>query len=102
MTSTHGSLDSALSALDASTHRAFLIGGAQLYNMAFQHVTVDRVLLTRVLTEFPCDTFLHDFTHDGWKQSTHGELCEWVGWDVPAGEQVEKGVRYQYEMWVRS
>lgn len=64
---------------------------------------VDRVLLTRVETDFGCDTFLHDFAADRdiWKLASHAQLCEWAGWDVPAGEIEEKGVKYRYEMWVR-
>ena len=90
---------------DEATDRAFLIGGAQLYNLALQAKPplVDRVLLTRVLSEFECDTFLHDFSAqtEVWRLASHGELCEWVGWDVPEGEVEEKGVKYRYEMWVR-
>ncbi|GAA5997742.1 dihydrofolate reductase [Rhodotorula paludigena] len=110
--------------------RTFLIGGAQLYNAALQEVAtpapssssapyiVDRVLLTRLFTEYPdCDTFLHDFAGDAgvggkraWRQASHGELRDWAGWDVPEGRQVEqdkmvkgeeKLVEYEFQMWVR-
>lgn len=111
-----------------SLGRAFLIGGAQLYNMALEEVSapqqgpapysIDRVLLTRLFTEYPdCDTFLHDFaadkTTDGrpvWRRAEQAELRDWAGWDVPAGRQAErdkaargeeKSVEYEYQMWVR-
>ena len=79
------------------------MGGAQLYELALTSSppTVDRVLLTRILTEFECDTFLTDFIRDkAWSRASHAELCEWVGWEVPEGELEEKGVKYRYEMWM--
>lgn len=100
-TTAHVSLEHVLASLHPETHRAFLIGGAQLYNQALP-VHVDRILLTRVLKQIDCDTFLADFTSDSaWRQASHDELCEWVGWDVPEGEVEEKGIKYRYEMWVR-
>lgn len=100
-TSAHGSLVDAIDSIPADTHRAFLIGGAQLYNQALP-AHVDRVLLTRVLGHIPCDVFLDEFTASPeWRQATHQELCDWVGWDVPEGEVEEKGIQYRYEMWVR-
>jgi dihydrofolate reductase len=107
LTSSHTSLEDALSsvAADENVNRAFLMGGAQLYNLALQAnpPLVDRVLLTRVLSEFECDVFLHDFSAqtEAWKLASHVELCEWVGWEVPGGDVEEKGVKYRYEMWVR-
>lgn len=109
-TTTHKSISSALSSIPQTIERIFLIGGAQLYNLALDSSTskldsglVDRVLLTRVVSpEYECDTFLDDFTNrPGWKLSSHNELCEWVGWEVPEGEVEEKGVRYRFEMWVK-
>ena len=118
MTTTAKSLETALEkAKDAS--RAFLIGGAQLYDLALAPSSstqpaesstplADRILLTRILhPEFGCDTFLSDFAAlslDGkpiWTQCTHKDLCDWLGWTAPEGEIEEKGVKYRYEMWVR-
>lgn len=100
-TTAHGSLEDALAAVPGDTHRTFLIGGAQLYNQSFA-AHVDRVLLTRVLEQLPCDVFLADFAADKrWRLAPHSELREWVGWDVPEGEIEEKGLKYRYEMWVR-
>lgn len=132
-TSAHPSLDSVLSSLPASSSasRAFLIGGSQLYTQALTSnpPMVDRVLLTRILTDFECDTFLTDFTNPAsnvapshasapvteappgtssssststsgrWVKKTHEELCDWIGFKVEE-EQEEKGVQYRYEMWV--
>ncbi|GAA6021606.1 hypothetical protein JCM11491_001234 [Sporobolomyces phaffii] len=103
--------------------RTFLIGGAQLYNEALNSpassspakpYSVDRVLLTRILTDYPdCDTFLSPFSDDAtrWRRASHEELVDWAGWDVPSGIQrekdrmvrgdVEKFVEYEYQLWVR-
>lgn len=99
-TPTFDSLPSALSSLQGPG-RVFLIGGSQLYNLALQSSPplVDRVLLTRVMEDFECDTFLYDFAADPkWTRSTHGELCSWIGFEVDE-ENEEKGTRYRYEMW---
>ncbi|KAK4333954.1 Dihydrofolate reductase [Rhodotorula toruloides] len=119
-----------LRSANSSLNRAFLIGGAQLYNATLEEAagqapsssssyTVDRVLLTRLFTEYPdCDTFLRDFEADTsadgrrvWRQASHDELRQWAGWDVPEGKQTEqdkavkgeeKLVEYEYQMWVRN
>ncbi|GAA6027586.1 hypothetical protein JCM8097_007936 [Rhodosporidiobolus ruineniae] len=105
-------------------HRTFLIGGAQLYNLALTEspspslpYLANRILLTRLLTDYPdCDTFLHDFAADTdaegkkvWRQASHEELKSWAGWEVPEGVQTERDrmskeermVEYEYQMWVR-
>ncbi|WVQ75883.1 hypothetical protein IAR50_005517 [Cryptococcus sp. DSM 104548] len=109
----HGSLNSAISALPSGPDapRAFLIGGSTLYTTALlsspsDRPLVDRVLLTRILSQFECDAHLEDFashqTPSGeklWKKCSTQELREWIGWDVEE-EQEEKGIKYRYEMWV--
>lgn len=104
-------------------HHAFIIGGATLYTESLalpQNSTafVDRVLLTRILDpEFEdCDVFMPDFlssraesgseaenTEEGgqWDQAPHEELSDWVGFEVPKGVQEEKGVKYEFQLWVR-
>lgn len=108
--------------------RRFLIGGAQLYRHALtssqKQYTLDRILLTRILEpEFPeCDVFLPEFRSEAqiaeenavspaettemegssrWRRAAHEELSSWVGFDVPSGVQEEKGIKYQFQMWVR-
>ncbi|KIY64829.1 hypothetical protein CYLTODRAFT_357910, partial [Cylindrobasidium torrendii FP15055 ss-10] len=90
-------------------HRHFVIGGASLYDQVLQLNTapalVDRILLTRVLSpDLDCDTFMADFTTSNpvWKRATHRSLSEWVGFDVPEGVQEEKGIKYEFQMWVRA
>lgn len=68
---------------------------------------MDRILLTRVLSpDFECDVFLDNFLRekkDGgeWRRTSHDALKEWVGFEVPEGEQEENGVKYEFQMWVR-
>ncbi|KAG6842229.1 hypothetical protein C0991_000199 [Blastosporella zonata] len=109
-------LASALGLLESSQplHRAFVIGGASMYSEtlalnAASSAVVDRILLTRILTEFDdCDVFMPDFVKDGteaglpWTRSSHGELEEWVGFKVPEGVQDERGVQYEFQMWTRT
>ncbi|KAG1757599.1 dihydrofolate reductase-like domain-containing protein [Suillus lakei] len=100
----------------ADIHRRFIIGGVSLFSETLNPTSsnptsciADRVLLTRILTpEFPqCDVHMPDFlgaSEEGkteWKQATHDELVEWTGFDMPAGVQEEKGVSYEFQMWLR-
>ena len=110
------SLKSALAHLEESKtniHRAFIIGGAALYNemlalpFSSSETGLDRILLTRILSpEFKeCDTFFQDICKEKseeWTRSAHATLQEWVGFEVPEGEQEEKGLKYEFQMWVRS
>ncbi|EIW71112.1 hypothetical protein TREMEDRAFT_67574 [Tremella mesenterica DSM 1558] len=107
--STHTSIEHAIE-VSSQEGRIFLIGGAQLYNLAFSPPYLcDRVLLTRVLNDFQCDTFLSPFpfaeqsndtaaTSNKWERRSHADLCHWIGFDV-AEENEEKGIRYRFEMW---
>jgi dihydrofolate reductase len=48
--------------------------------------------------------FLDDFQTDGkaeWKRVSHKTLEEWVGFEVPEGEQEENGIKYEFQMWIR-
>ncbi|WWC59618.1 uncharacterized protein I303_102177 [Kwoniella dejecticola CBS 10117] len=128
-TESYSSLESALDSLSPADHpdsasssgktrRNFLIGGSQLYKTCLTSTPplVDRVLLTRVISDFQCDAFLEDFTkhtststsdHSSksdaggliWKKATHEELQDWLGFTVDEINE-EKGVEYRYEMWV--
>ena len=86
------------------------MGGATLYAetlallVSESNSYVDRILITRVLEpDFECDVFMPEFNGDGksWSKSSHAELQEWVGIEVPEGVQEEKGVKYEYQMWTR-
>ena len=74
-------------ALSADCACAFVIGGASLYQSAFESPLCDRVYLTRVHAELACDTFLPPLT------DFH---C------VERGPMQEhKGLPFQFTQWVR-
>lgn len=85
--------------------RVFVIGGAEIYKAALEDVHAKRILLTRVLTGFECDTFFPvALDGDGagaWTKKSKQELDQWAGEQVPDGVQDENGVRYVFEMYER-
>lgn len=96
-----------LSHLPASSSKLrniFIIGGASIYTQALQHPNATRILLTRVIEPAyeECDVFFPEI-RDGndWVRAQHGQLVEWVGFDVPEGVQEEKGTKYEFQMWVK-
>jgi dihydrofolate reductase len=106
-------LDSAIKLLETHEtplHRHFIIGGASIYANALaleptQQNYVDRIILTRILSpDFEeCDVFMPDFVGEEreWTRAGHADLREWVGFEVPEGEQEENGVKYEFQMWIR-
>ncbi|KAL2201396.1 dihydrofolate reductase-like domain-containing protein [Corynascus similis CBS 632.67] len=106
-----GSLEEALRHLGGKpggvVGRVFVIGGAQIYRAALELKEARRVLLTRVRTDFECDTFFPirldetDAAEKGWRRSGQEEMDAWVGEEVPRGLQVEAGTEYEFEMWER-
>jgi dihydrofolate reductase len=108
------SLSDALAQLRArAVARIFIIGGARMYAAALAETAAGspppaaRVLLTRVDTDFECDTFFPIRLGDhggersapGWKRAAHEALSKWAGESVPEGVQTEAGVEYEFEMW---
>jgi dihydrofolate reductase len=89
--------------------RAFVIGGAQIYKAALERKETKRILLTRILSDFECDTFFpvvlgEDGEAEGWVRRSKEELDGWAGESVPDGVQVEgdAATKYIFEMWERS
>ncbi|KAK3322509.1 dihydrofolate reductase-like domain-containing protein [Apodospora peruviana] len=110
------SLEQALSYLrtgEKEERRVFVIGGGQIYAAALKLKETKRILLTRVLSDFECDTFfplaLQQHGEGGgggvgdgsWKRSPKDKFDEWVGEQVPEGVQEENGTRYEFQMWER-
>ncbi|KAI0024772.1 dihydrofolate reductase [Xylariomycetidae sp. FL0641] len=99
----------------AGAGRAFVIGGAQIYGAALRLPAARRVLLTRVLGDFECDTFFplrldedEDEAAQGeggqrakWVRRSKEELDAWTGETVPEGIQEENGTQYEFQMWER-
>ncbi|SPQ22325.1 c2959717-f7cf-4ae9-a11e-8acc420ed87e [Thermothielavioides terrestris] len=109
-----GSLEEALQMLgerqqqqQQAIGRVFVIGGAQIYAAALGRREARRVLLTRVRSEFECDTFFPVRLGEGgngepgWRRSGQAEMDAWVGEEVPRGVQSEAGTEYEFEMWER-
>ena len=101
------SLDTALEGARAvEANRVFVIGGARLYAAALP--LAERVLLTRITEPSfeECDVFMPDFIGGAggreWSRASHEALCAWVGFEVPGGVEEERGVKYEYEMWIRT
>jgi len=92
-------------ALRKDVGKVFVIGGAEIYKAALEDMHTKRILLTRVLTDFECDTvFPVMLSEEGvgkWKKSSKKELDQWVGEEVPNGIQDENGVKYVFEMYER-
>jgi dihydrofolate reductase len=87
--------------------RVFVIGGGEIYRAALEMREARRVLLTRVRSEFECDTFfpvkLDEVDGDaGWRRAGQDEMDAWVGEEVPRGVQAEAGTEYEFEMWERA
>ncbi|KAL2256647.1 hypothetical protein VTK26DRAFT_1360 [Humicola hyalothermophila] len=88
--------------------RVFVIGGAQVYGAALGLPEARRILLTRVRSDFECDTFFPlrlvegPEGSKGWRRSGQAEMDSWVGEEVPRGLQTEAGTEYEFEMWERA
>lgn len=86
--------------------RVFVIGGGELYKAALEMPATKRILLTKIDTEFACDTFFPDLEASGtrWKEKGDEALKEWVGetgLDVETGKQKEGDVGYQFCLYER-
>ncbi|KAM7202350.1 Dihydrofolate reductase-like domain containing protein [Naviculisporaceae sp. PSN 640] len=90
--------------------KVFVIGGGQIYGAALKLPQTKRILLTRVLSDFECDTFFPlvlggtengGIDGEGWKRSSQETFNHWVGEDVPEGIQEENGTQYEFQMWER-
>jgi dihydrofolate reductase len=103
-----GSVEEAIKAVEkAEVKRAFVIGGAQIYKAALETKETKRILLTRVLSDFECDTFFplglnESGKSEGWERKSKEDLDRWVGEPVPEGVQEENGTRYVFEMWEKT
>lgn len=82
--------------------RAYVIGGARVYEAAMELEQTKHVLLTRVAREYECDTFFPDLEgSEVWTRRERKELEEFVGEDVVEGGLEEEGVKYEFQLWER-
>ncbi|KAG6364386.1 hypothetical protein INS49_005987 [Diaporthe citri] len=88
--------------------RVFVIGGGQIYAAALELKEAKRILLTKVISDFECDTsFLLKLNDEGesspgWVKRSKEELDSWTGEVVPEGVQVENDTSYEFQMWERT
>ncbi|TVY92210.1 Dihydrofolate reductase [Lachnellula willkommii] len=91
---------------ESKTGKAFIIGGAQIYDAALELKQARRILLTRILSDFECDTFFpvvlpESGEGSGWRRKGQEALDAWVGESVSGEVQEEAGTKYVFEMWER-
>lgn len=88
--------------------RVLVIGGGQIYTSALEMKEARRILLTKVMTDFECDTQFSLKLSDeggsapGWVKRSKDELDAWAGGSIPEGVQVENDIRYEFQMWERT
>jgi dihydrofolate reductase len=82
--------------------RAYVIGGARIYDAAMELEQTKHVLLTRVAREYECDTFFPDLEGgERWAKKERKELEEFVGEEIVEGGLEEEGVKYEFQLWER-
>ena len=96
---------------DVKLGRVFVIGGASIYEQAMGMECCERILWTRIRTEFECDVF---FPGEGmlegregkgeWQRKSKGELREWSGEEKEGMGEVQRegDVEFEVQMWERS
>ncbi|KAG2208549.1 hypothetical protein INT47_010245 [Mucor saturninus] len=96
------SLEKAFEAVDPIQHpRTFVIGGAQMYNLAIQHANCSHILLTRIKSKIDCDTFFPKIDEDQFRLASHQELENYVQQSVPEGIQKHKELEYEFTLYLK-
>ncbi|KAI7884982.1 dihydrofolate reductase [Mucor mucedo] len=96
------SLEKAFEAVDPIQHpRTFVIGGAQMYNLAIQHANCSHILLTRIKSKIDCDTFFPKINEDQFRLASHQELENYVQQTVPEGIQKHKELEYEFTLYLK-
>ncbi|KAM0712844.1 hypothetical protein Q7P35_000293 [Cladosporium inversicolor] len=83
--------------------RAYVIGGARIYDAAMELEQTKHILLTRVAREYDCDTFFPDLEgSESWARKERKDLEDFVGEVVVEGGLEEEGVKYEFQLWDRA
>jgi dihydrofolate reductase len=84
--------------------RAFIIGGAQIYEATRELDAVDTVLVTRVFGDWEVDTYFPtDYDKESkWSRASLEELREWTGEDIPEGNIKEGDTEFEYRLYKRT
>ena len=124
---TRTNLESAIvtSPADSSVpiQKRFIIGGAEIYSQSLSLSSVNRILITRIISPSfeQCDVFMPEFrtttqvqtesTAEGvlgpvpeegeWRKCSYDEMDQWLGFPVTKGINEEKGIQYVFQMWER-
>lgn len=88
--------------------RVYAIGGARIYKAALELPRTKSILLTRIRTDYPCDTFFPyalDASDSGWQRRSREDLARYVGEDIPLDpltEDVEGStISYEFQLYER-
>ncbi|OCK74278.1 hypothetical protein K432DRAFT_386900 [Lepidopterella palustris CBS 459.81] len=82
--------------------RVFVIGGASIYEAALALPQTRRILLTKIGTEYDCDTVFpldlegEEGRKQGWVRRSKEQLEAFVGEELGEGGGVEGGVSYEF------
>lgn len=88
--------------MDPAKHaRVFVIGGAQMYNLAIQHANCSHILLTRVKSKVDCDTYFPTIDDTKFRLASHQELEDYVEQQVAQGVQKHKELEYEFTLYVK-
>ncbi|KAI9773619.1 MAG: dihydrofolate reductase [Geoglossum simile] len=89
--------------------KVFVIGGAEVYKSALSLPETRRIMLTRIRSDFDCDTFFpldlsrQGGSHEGskWLEMSQDKLEAFAGVPVPRGVQVEASTEYEFTIYER-
>jgi dihydrofolate reductase len=84
--------------------RIFVIGGSSIYSAALELPQTDRILLTKIKSEFDCDTFFQvdvEKEGSGWKKAGRKDVEGWTGEAIKAEGEEEAGVGFEFCMFER-
>lgn len=96
------SLEKAFESIDPAQHpRTFVIGGAQMYNLAIQHANCSHILLTRIKSKIDCDTYFPKINDVQFRLASHQELEDYVQQTVPEGIQKHKELEYEFTLYLK-
>lgn len=84
------SLDDAFEKLkEKNIDQIFIIGGQSIYSEAINHPDCEKIYLTEVLAQFPCDAFFPSINEKTFKRTQSSEIRE------------EKGIKYRFTVFER-
>lgn len=94
---------------DPALGRVFVIGGAEIYDRALQMDNCERVLWTRLKSDWECDVWfpghkvLEGVNQSGteWIKRSNEDLNLWCGENGVGGRKEEGGVEWEIELWER-